>query len=97
MLNQTDILHFLKRNKQTLRQVYGVERIGLFGSYARANPHADSDIDLLVTFSQQDFMLWSGLLNYLQQSLGCKVDLITEGSHMTAGFIKQVEKEIIYA
>lgn len=97
MLQQSEILIFLKQNKQILQQEYGVERIGLFGSYARVEQHNKSDVDLLVKFCKQDFMLWSGLLNYLQQSLQCKVDLITEGPHLTARFAKQIEKEIIYA
>ena len=33
--------------KDEIRQKYGAEVKGIFGSYARADNHADSDLDLL--------------------------------------------------
>lgn len=97
MLQQSEILAFLRANKPYLQQQFEVDSIGLFGSYARSTQSELSDIDLLVKLKRQDFILWSGLLNYLQQSFNCKIDLITAGNHLSSRFSKLVEKDIIYA
>jgi predicted nucleotidyltransferase len=36
---------------QAVRKRYGAARLILFGSYAKGNPHEDSDIDLAVVFN----------------------------------------------
>ncbi|WP_370374869.1 nucleotidyltransferase family protein [Candidatus Chloroploca sp. Khr17] len=33
-----------------LREEYDVERLGIFGSYVRNEQHAESDVDILVSF-----------------------------------------------
>lgn len=58
---------------------FGVERLELFGSVARDEAAAASDVDLLVTFSTPaSFDAYYGLLHYLEEKLGCRVDLVTE-------------------
>jgi predicted nucleotidyltransferase len=97
MLQQSEILKFLKQEKPFLQREFNVDSIGLFGSYARSTQTQTSDIDILVRFSKPDFMLWSGLLNYLQKSLNHKVDLVTESNRANPHFTKLIENEIIYA
>ncbi len=48
-LNKQLIYTELQRNKLVLEQ-YGVNQIGLFGSFVRDEGTADSDIDFLVDF-----------------------------------------------
>lgn len=56
-----------------------MERVALFGSYARGNPEADSDVDLLVSFKEPPSLLgFLELENALSASLGVKVDLVME-------------------
>lgn len=98
MLQQADIISFLRQHQSLLKQEFGVEKIGLFGSYARTHKGGTQhDIDFLVRFNEPDFLKWSGLLNYLQQSFNCKIDLITEGPHLSQAFNKLIEKDVIYA
>jgi len=47
MLTQEEILHFLRDNKELFAEKYSLEKIGLFGSFARNEQTEDSDIDLL--------------------------------------------------
>lgn len=55
---------------------YGVKRAGVFGSLARHEMNARSDIDLLVDFEKPIGLFeFVGLQLELQQALGCKVDL----------------------
>jgi predicted nucleotidyltransferase len=48
MLNQRSILNFLSENKLLLRERFHVEKIGIFGSFARNEEGPESDIDILV-------------------------------------------------
>lgn len=58
-----------------------VSMVGIFGSMARGEAKKDSDIDLLVRFSKRKSLL--ALVRFereLAESLGQKVDLLTEAS-----------------
>ena len=46
-MNKSRILSVLQAQKQALGQQFGISRLGLFGSYAKDQAHADSDIDLV--------------------------------------------------
>ena len=50
MLSQNDIIKFLKDNRYDLIREYNLSKIGLFGSFARGEQNAKSDIDILVEF-----------------------------------------------
>ena len=58
-----------------------VNRIALFGSFARGDAGPESDIDLLVTFSGRvGLMALVRLERELSERLNRKVDLLTENS-----------------
>jgi len=59
----------------------GVVRAGLFGSFARGDATADSDIDFLVEFEEGRTLLdLSGLRLDLREALGRDVDVATPAS-----------------
>jgi predicted nucleotidyltransferase len=97
-MERDDILLFLKKHKPTLRQEYGVERIGLFGSYARLAADRDSDIDIAVEFADGRKTLGNflGLKRYLEQHLGKSVDLGIE-STLKPVVRDAVKKDMLYA
>ena len=58
----------------------GARNVRVFGSAARGEAREDSDIDLLVDVESGRTLLdVVGLWLDLQELLGCKVDLVTEG------------------
>jgi predicted nucleotidyltransferase len=60
---------------------YGVRYAGVFGSVARGDSTADSDVDVLVVLKQPVSLLKFFALNdELETALGCKVDLVTRDS-----------------
>lgn len=71
------ILRTLESERESLHQM-GVQRIGLFGSYARNQQHETSDIDLLVTLDPFTFETWMDVWNHLEALFECKIDLIPE-------------------
>lgn len=80
-LHKNSILEILAAHSQQLSG-YGVNRIGLFGSYVRNEAKADSDIDLLVDISKdkKTFSNFLSLNYYLEDLLGKKVELVTTQS-----------------
>ena len=57
----------------------GAKRIRLFGSAARGDSGPGSDVDFLEEFEPGRSLLdQGGLLMDLQESLGCKVDVVSE-------------------
>ena len=64
--------------KDEIRRRYRAEIKGIFGSYARGDFHADSDLDLLVDFDEgADLFDLVGLQQFLEEKLGYKVDLVS--------------------
>ena len=76
-MNKKAIIKKLKDKSDKLKE-FGVKKIGLFGSYARDDARWNSDIDLLVTFSEKTFQNYMGLLFQLRYLLKKKIDLVIE-------------------
>jgi len=47
-----NVLIFIQNNKEELLRKYHITKIGVFGSYARYENNAKSDIDLIVEFDE---------------------------------------------
>lgn len=59
----------------------GATFLALFGSCARGDSHPGSDVDLLVRFGEAKSLLdLASIENDLSESIGRKVDLVTEGA-----------------
>ncbi|MFH1117454.1 MAG: nucleotidyltransferase family protein [Pseudomonadota bacterium] len=69
-----EILKKLEENRETVKG-FSVRRLGIFGSYARGEQNAASDIDFLVEFERPTFKNYFGLKFFLEELFDCKVDL----------------------
>jgi uncharacterized protein len=94
-MTKTHILDYLSMHKSEFKEKYGVEEIGLFGSYARDEAKEDSDIDVFVTM-QAKFDNVMGLKFDLEESLHKKVDLITKHKYMKPFLLQMITKDVIY-
>ena len=73
--------HQLRDELPLLIARYRVESLGLFGSYLHGTQRPDSDLDVLVRFSEPPSLLrLIELENYLSDRLGVKVDLVLRES-----------------
>lgn len=70
------ILRTLKTHDADLKR-YSVRRIGVFGSYARGQQTAKSDIDFLVEFAQPTYDNFCGLCVFLERLFDRKVEVLT--------------------
>jgi len=98
VLTQQNIPQFLAGNKRKLEEHFGVERIGLFGSFATGNALSQSDVDILVSFKKGTNGLHekkTGLQQYLKQAYHRDVDICTE-NYIKPYFKKQTLKQAIY-
>ena len=48
------LLKELKKFKDARHQEYGIELLGIFGSYARGDAGTESDVDVVVQLNKQD-------------------------------------------
>ena len=75
------IIKQLQKEKKTLELDYGVKRLGVFGSYVRNEQKKNSDVDVLVEFSQPPGLFkFIELENHLSDKLGVKVDLVMKSA-----------------
>lgn len=77
MLTRADIENKLKQIKPELVDKFHVSRIGYFGSFANNTQHENSDLDLLVEFSEPIGWQFFTLEQYLEQTFGLPIDLVT--------------------
>jgi predicted nucleotidyltransferase len=81
MMNQEVVIRLLKPKSAELAKRFGVKSLLLFGSVARNEATAASDVDLLVEFNRPvGYFGLFALQDYLEQLLGCPVDLGTPDS-----------------
>lgn len=88
-----DDIEKLKEIVAPIARQYGIERIYLFGSYARREMNEQSDIDLRIDKgSLRGLFALGGLHEDLQDALGVRVDLVTTGS-LDDKFIRQIKND----
>ena len=75
---------------------YGVQRLGLFGSYVKEKQRKMSDIDILVAFNRDiDLFDFLDLREFLESQLSIKVDLVME-SALKPAIGKRILSEVEY-
>lgn len=76
-----------------IAQEYGVERVSLFGSYARGEANENSDVDFYIEKGQiRNLIDYIGFVNDLEDNLNCHVDVITTGIE-DKSFLELIKKE----
>ena len=73
---------------------HGARRIAIFGSMARREARADSDVDVLVEFSDRKSLIdLVRIERGLSEALGMKADLLTEKS-ISPYLIEDIKKDM---
>ena len=77
--NLESVKRILKNQKSVLKTRFKIKDIGVFGSYARGEERPDSDIDILVEFTEPvGFFAFLDVEEYLEKILNNNVDLVTK-------------------
>lgn len=75
MKSRSDIIELVEDNRTAIKE-FGVREFGIFGSFARDEQKLTSDIDVLVELERETFKDYMGLLSFLEDIFGRKVDLV---------------------
>lgn len=78
-MTRDEVLAKLRELKPWLAE-QGIGRVRLFGSYARDEATADSDIDLIVELTKPLGLDYFRIEEELSEKLGAKVEMTTEES-----------------
>jgi predicted nucleotidyltransferase len=95
-MDKQAIIESIRQEKEYLNRQFGVEEIGLFGSYARNEQNEHSDIDVLVKLNRPSYKALMGVYAYLEKKLNKKIDLIRKGPHLSGKFMDMILKDVIY-
>ena len=73
-----DVLKKLEANLPEIRERFGIDTIGIFGSVSRGEDLPDSDVDVLYKFSTETIRLrqFMGLKEFLEKIFDRNVDLV---------------------
>lgn len=96
LLSKNTIIETLKTEKPYLQKEFGVDEIGLFGSYARGEQNENSDIDILVKLRQPKYLWLAGLHLFLEEKFGKKVELVRLGDYLGERFLNRIKNDIVY-
>ena len=94
-MTKKEILNYLSSHKKDFQKEFEVEKIGLFGSYARNEANDNSDIDIFVHMKPDLFKLIE-LKEQIEEDLQKKVDIIRNHKHIKPFLLKMIQKDINY-
>ncbi|MBU4012052.1 MAG: nucleotidyltransferase family protein [Proteobacteria bacterium] len=96
-MKRQNILKILAEHRSEIESHFSVASLSLFGSVARDEAAAESDVDILVTFVKTPGMFgFLELKEYLEHILQCPVDLVTRNA-LKKQFCEQIFQEVVHA
>lgn len=95
MKTRPEIEATLKELKPSLKRKFKVKEIGIFGSFVRGEEVEDSDVDILVEFSEPIGWEFFDLKELLVEILGREVDLVTVGG-LRPQLKDRILQEVVY-
>ena len=92
MRTTQEYIDVIKQHAPELKERFGITSMRLFGSVARNEHREGSDVDLFVTMPPKMF---NHILaaQYLEELLGCSVDLIQDHKNLRPFFREQIERD----
>ncbi len=95
-LSLVEVLNVLRKFKAENSEKYGIEKIGLFGSYSRGEQTLDSDVDVCVLLDTPSYMTRAAIKDELETMLDREVDVISLSAKMDPDFKSNVLNDVIY-
>jgi hypothetical protein len=90
-LDKEKIIKIINKHRKELEEKYKIKSIALFGSYIKDEQTEQSDIDLLVEYTETVGLLHiAATENYLSDILGVKADIVPKKS------VRKELKDVIF-
>lgn len=96
MKNTNPIIEQIKKKKPELVKKYHINKIGLFGSYAKNMQRKDSDIDIVIELKKQDLFDMIGIKQDLEELFHRRVDIVSYRNNMNSFLRNRIDQEAIY-
>jgi len=93
---QSQYIEALQHFKQESGAKYGITRIGVFGSVARGEHTAESDVDVVLEAPVMDLFSLIGIKQELEKTLNAPVDVVLKTEYMPPRFKARIEREVMY-
>jgi predicted nucleotidyltransferase len=97
VLSREAVLRELRNHRAEFGRLYGVTKIGVFGSVARDEPRKDSDIDVVVEMREPDLFYLVHIKETLEKDFQCPVDVIRYRTTMNRYLKARIDKDACYA
>ena len=95
-MEKKQLLKELKKFKETHHEEYGIESLGIFGSYARDDAGTESDVDVVVQLNKQDLFRIIGIKQDLEENLKISVDVVSYRLNMDSFLKKCIDRDAVY-
>jgi uncharacterized protein len=95
MSNLSQIQETLSKLRGELFDLFKVNTLAVFGSFARNEQRADSDIDILVELDSPVGIEFIDLGNYLERLLDIRVDLVSRNG-IKPKYFNQIQGDLKY-
>ena len=92
MRSSQEYLEIIRAHSSELQKQFGITSMCLFGSVARNEHHEGSDVDLFVTMPPK-FFNYILAVQYLENLLGCHIDMIQDHKNIRPFFREQIERD----
>lgn len=96
MKTRNQYIQQLRSSGDELVRRFGVRSLRIFGSVARDEQTAESDIDICVETETPNPFLLMDMKEYLESLFDCPVDVVRYRQNMNPYLKKQIENEGIY-
>ena len=95
MITKQEILGALGKDLPDLQKRFKVRKLALFGSYARGEQRADSDVDILVEVDPSIGLEFVALAERIERLLGVRIDLVSSRA-VSSRAMELIGPELIY-
>lgn len=92
MKRKQEYISTISEHAEELRSVFGIRSLRLFGSVSRDDQHEGSDIDVCVEMEPQIYLIVR-LKRFLENLLGCRVDVVRMHKHINPYLLKEIEND----
>ncbi len=92
-MTRSEILKILKKYKKDNSKKYGINNLGLFGSYARNLADNKSDIDIMIETREPDMYQLVHIKEELETLFNKSVDIVRIRENMNPYLKKRIDKD----